>query len=190
MIQRYYSDEEGFNAWIEGLNDAVEFLDNELYNADDNMTWRDFKNTITELAMQIAFAYEERLEPDDNLQGDSLSLPTGGGDEDSWPKIYFIGRSTWAWENFGSLEQLRARGSVQPERQPRDADTHTCSECQNRLDRHDREVRYTEIPEPKSSGPIIRQRRKEEQGSIFGPVRKWYSPYNRGRKPRRTGDDR
>ncbi len=195
MIQRYYSDEEGFNAWIEGLNDAVEFLDNELYNADDKMTWRDFKSTITELAVQIAFAYEERLQPDydardtDDLPADTLPIPEGGSEEDSIPTIYLIGRSTWAWQNFGSLEQLRASGSVQPDGQPRDTDSHTCSECQDRLDRHDREVRYTEIPEPKSSGPIIRQRRKEEQGSIFGPVRKWYSPYNRRRKPRRTGDD-
>jgi hypothetical protein len=189
MIQRYYGDEEGFNAWIEGLNDAVEFLDNELYNADDNMSWRDFKNAITELAMQIAFAYEERLEPDDNLRGDTLSIPTGGSDEDSWPTIYIVSRSTWVGKNFGSLEQLRASGSVQPDGQPRDSNTHTSCECKDCLDRHDREVRYTEIPEPKSSGPIIRQRRKEEQGSIFGPVRKWYSPNNRGRKPRRTGDN-
>jgi len=115
MIQRYYGDEEGFNAWIEGLNDAVEFLDNELYNADENMTWRDFKSTITELAMQIAFAYEERLEPDDNLRGDTLSIPEGGSEEDSWPTIYIVSRSTWAGQNFGSLEQLRASGSVLPD---------------------------------------------------------------------------
>jgi len=189
MIQRYYSDEEGFNAWIEGLNDAVEFLDNELYNADDNMTWRDFKNTITELAMQIAFAHEERLEPDDNLRGDTLPIPEGGSEEDSIPTVYLIGRSTWAWQNFRSLDQLRARGSVQPDGQPRDADSHTCSECQDRLDRHDREVRYTEIPEPKSSGPIIRRRRKEEQGSVFGPLRKWDLSNYRRRKPRRFGND-
>jgi hypothetical protein len=179
MIQRYYGDEEGFNAWIEGLNDAVEFLDNELYNADDKMTWRDFKSAITELAMQIAFAYEERLEPDDNLRGDTLSIPTGGSEEDSWPTIYIVSRSTWAGQNFGSLEQLRASGSVQPERQPRDAYPDTRCECSHRMDRHDREVSLTEVPESQGGGFILRVSPKKATETKFGTRRRSHPSYYR-----------
>ena len=178
MIQRYTKDMIGFIAWIDGLNDAVEFLDDQLYRADEVASWKDLQSIITELSTQIAFAYQERLENVD-LPRSVIPLPTRSSQEDSLPEENFVSGSTWARENFGSLEQLRASGSIQRERLTRHADTDSRCECSHCLDRYYSAVRDTEVPEPKSSGPIIRQRREQEQGSIFGPRRRWFTSNNR-----------
>jgi hypothetical protein len=167
MIQKYTKDMIGFTAWIDGLNDAVEFLDDQLYKADEVASWKDLQSIITELSIQIAFAYQERLE-DVSLQGSVIPLPTRSSQEDSLPEENFTSGSTWARENFGSLEQLRARGSIQPERLARDADTDTRCECSHRLDRHDREVSLTEVPESQGGGFILRVSAKKAGDTKFG----------------------
>lgn len=181
MIQRYEKHDPRFTAWIEGLNDAVEFLDDQLYRADEVASWRDLQAVNTELSITIAMAYQERLKPNDNLQRDTVSLPTASRDEDSFTAEDLASRSAWSWQNFRSLGQLRASGLSEPDRLTRHAYSYTCSECTDGLDRYDREVSDASVPAPKSSGPIIRQRRKEEQDTKFGTRRRWYPSFDSGR---------
>jgi hypothetical protein len=180
MIQRYWQHEEpSFTAWLEGLNDAVEFLDHQLYKADEVASWKDLQSIITELSITIAFAYEEKLERDDNLRRGPISLPTNSSTADSWPEESFTSGSTWARENFGSLEQLRASGSIQPERLARDAYPDTRCECSHRMDRHDREVSITEVPESQGGGFILRVSAKKTEDTKFGTRRRSHPSYYR-----------
>ena len=180
MIQRYEKHDPRFMAWIEGLNDAVEFLDDQLYKADEVASWRDLQAVITELSITIAKAYEERLKPNDNLRRSALPLSTTSIDEDSFTAQDLASRSTWTWQNFGSLGQLRASGLSEPDRLARDADIDSCSECSHSMDRHDREVSDASLPAPKSVGPIIRQRYEEEYGIKFGTRRSGYPSIDSG----------
>jgi hypothetical protein len=181
MIQRYEKHDPRFTAWIEGLNDAVEFLDDQLYKADEVASWKDLQAVITELSVTIAMAYEERLTPNDNLRRDTVSLSTTSIQEDSFTAEDLASRSAWTWQNFRSLGQLRASGLSEPDRLARDADTDTSCECSHGMDRYYTEVFITEVPAPKSSGPIIRQRRKEEQDTKFGTRRRGYPSFGSGR---------
>ena len=181
MIQRYEKHDPCFNAWIEGLNDAVEFLDDQLYRADEVASWRDLQAVNTELSITIAMAYQERLKPNDNLQRDTVSLPTASIDEDSFTEEDLASRSAWAWQNLRSLGQLRAVGSTEPDRLARHADTDPCSECSHSMDRYDREVSDASLPAPKSVGPIIRQRIQEEYSIKFGTRRRGYPSLDSGR---------
>lgn len=180
MIQRYEKHDPRFTAWIEGLNDAVEFLDDQLYNPKEVASWRDLQAINTELSITIAMAYQERLESNDNLQRDTISLPTASIDEDSFTEEDLASGSTWAWQNFRSLGQLRASGLTEPDRLARNADTDASCECSHGMDRHYTEIFIAQVPPPKSSGPIIRQRRKEEQDTKFGTRRRWYPSANSG----------
>jgi hypothetical protein len=173
MIQRYEKHDPRLYAWIEGLNDAVEFLDDQLYTANEVASWRDLQAVITELSITIAMAYEERLTPNDNLRRSTVPLSAASIDEDSFTEKDLASRSAWAWENFRSLGKLRASGSTEPDRLARNADTDACCECSHGMDRYDTEVSDASLPAPKSSGPIIRQRIKEEYGIKFGTRRGW-----------------
>jgi hypothetical protein len=172
MIQRYEKHDPRFNAWIEGLNDAVEFLDDQLYRADEVASWRDLQAVNTELSITIAMAYQERLKANDNLQRNTLPLSTASSVEDSFTEEDLASRSTWAWQNFRSLGKLRASGLTEPDRLARNADTDTSCKCSHGMDRHYTEIFIAQVPPPKSSGPIIRQRRKEEQNTKFGTRRR------------------
>ena len=172
MIQRYEKHDPRFTAWIEGLNDAVEFLDDQLYRADEVASWRDLQAINTELSITIAMAYQERLKTNDNLRRDTVSLSATSSTEDSFTEEDLASRSTWAWQNFRSVGQLRASGLTEPDRLARDADTDASCECSHGMGRYDTEILDAYLPAPKSSGPIIRQRRKEEQDTKFGTRRR------------------
>jgi hypothetical protein len=189
LEQRYLkSDHMLHDAWIQGLNDALEFIDTALW--DKEIDFETYTKATTDLAIDIAFAYEGRLENHgDNLYRGTVRLSEASSSEDSSSTQDPFGRSAWAWENVRSLSELRASGSIQQHRCSCDSDSHTSGERTHGMDRHDREVREASLPAPQSSGPIIRQRRQEEQRVIFGPVRKWGSLFGRSGKPRRSSNN-
>ena len=189
LEQRYLkSDHMLHDAWIQGLNDALEFIDTALW--DKEISFETYTQATTELAIDIAFAYEGRLENHgDNLYRNTLRLSEASSSEDSIPAQDPFSRSAWAWENVRSISELRDSKPLQQHRCSCDADLDTSGERQDGMDRHDREVREASLPAPRSSGPIIRQRRQEEQSSRFGPIQKWGPSLGGRSKPRRSSNN-
>lgn len=180
-LEPRYLDTDGkeHDAWIFGLMDALDFF--ELARGTKDMTHDKYMQTLTYLSKDIADSYESKLERDFgiDLSGSTLPLPARSREADGKATEDPISGSAGTWEDTRGAGVIRASGSVQPERQQRDTHTNAGCKCKNGVDRHDRTVRNTSVPERSSYRFIEWFELKEAGDTKFGTRRRGYPTDNR-----------
>ena len=167
------------DAWIFGLLDALDFF--ESARTEEIMTHAKYMRTLAYLSKDIAESYRSKLERDFgiDLSGDTLPLSTTSRDANGKATQDTTSRSARTWEDIRSPDSFRASGSLQPERLARDTYSDASRERKNSMDRHNRTVRDTSVPE-RASNRFVEWFKREEAGETkFGTRKRSYPSDNR-----------
>ena len=179
-LEPRYLDTDGkeHDAWIFGLLDALDFFESARTG---EMTHNNYMRALTYLSQDIAESYRSKLERDFgiDLSGHTVPLSTTSRDADGKTTEDTASRSARTWEDIGGPDSFRASGFIQPERLARDTYSDASRERKDSMDRHNRTVRDTSIPDSQSYRFIEWFQRKETGDTKFGTRKRSYPSDNR-----------